>query len=195
MVACVVQDPRIDGQLDERDWYLASLLLALKPSLAPIATFLQEEAPPAKRWEVTGRELAVDVLGRMARAGDDEAAVLLARHAASGSDWASAIRNLAEARVRPERYLAGFLERFADDATLLDELEQQGFDLPGDPTLDALAEANERLRVASRRLSDRRRIRKEERQAARQEHRGRSVKRCPRGAASRPGPAGRGSPV
>lgn len=91
---CVLSDPRHDWQVENRSLYYARLYLDLGGGLEEIEAHLfsaedQFDTDDAR----TG--LALSVLGHLASYGRDDALVLLRRYAATGSNWAWALDELA----------------------------------------------------------------------------------------------------
>ncbi|MFI9630127.1 HEAT repeat domain-containing protein [Streptomyces sp. NPDC052042] len=91
---CVLSDPRHDWQVENRSLYYARLYLDLDGGVEEIERHLfgpedQLHTDDAR----TG--LALAVLGHLAAYGRDDALVLLRRYAATGSNWAWALDELA----------------------------------------------------------------------------------------------------
>ncbi|MFF9062319.1 HEAT repeat domain-containing protein [Streptomyces sp. NPDC101213] len=113
---CVLRDPRHDWQVENRSLYYARLYLDLDGALDEIEAHLfdVEDAFDAEESR-TGLSLAV--LGHLASYGRRDALDLLRRYAASGSNWAWALDELAlrddDAGLRA--LAAPVLARFATD--------------------------------------------------------------------------------
>ncbi|GHH76015.1 hypothetical protein GCM10018793_20940 [Streptomyces sulfonofaciens] len=91
---CVCSDPRRDWQLENRSLYYARLYLDLHGGLEGIERHLFDTEDLLDTDESrTG--LALSVLGHLASYGRRDALVLLRRYAASGSNWAWALDELA----------------------------------------------------------------------------------------------------
>ncbi|MET9698705.1 HEAT repeat domain-containing protein [Streptomyces sp. NPDC006529] len=91
---CVLRDPRQDWQVENRSLYYARLYLDLSGPLGEIEAHLfGAEDLLDDSDSRTG--LALSVLGHLASYGRDDALMLLRRYAASGSNWAWALDELA----------------------------------------------------------------------------------------------------
>ncbi|MFE3519500.1 HEAT repeat domain-containing protein [Streptomyces sp. NPDC059166] len=91
---CVLSDPRHDWQVENRSLYYARLYLDLDGDLTEIERHLQDPEDLLDTDDSrTG--LALAVLGHLASYGRDDALVLLRRYAATGSNWAWALDELA----------------------------------------------------------------------------------------------------
>ncbi|MFI1965046.1 HEAT repeat domain-containing protein [Streptomyces pathocidini] len=91
---CVLRDPRRDWQLENRSLYYARLHLGLDGGLDAIEQHLFDEDDQMDTGEErTG--LALSVLGHLAGYGRQDALLLLRRYAATGSNWAWALDELA----------------------------------------------------------------------------------------------------
>ncbi|MGW1725325.1 HEAT repeat domain-containing protein [Streptomyces sp. NPDC002306] len=114
---CVLRDPRHDWQVENRSLYYARLYLDLGGDLAQIETHLFD-VEDALDTEESRTGLALAVLGHLASYGRRDALELLRRYAASGSNWAWALDELAlrddDAGLRA--LAAPVLARFATDA-------------------------------------------------------------------------------
>uniref|UniRef100_A0AAU2VZQ6 HEAT repeat domain-containing protein n=1 Tax=Streptomyces sp. NBC_00008 TaxID=2903610 RepID=A0AAU2VZQ6_9ACTN len=114
---CVLSDPRHDWQVENRSLYYARLYLDLDGGIEEIERHLGDPDDHLDTDESrTG--LALAVLGHLASYGRDDALALLRRYAATGSNWAWALDELA---VRDDdaglRSLAvPVLARFGTDA-------------------------------------------------------------------------------
>ena len=114
---CVLRDPRHDWQVENRSLYYARLYLDLNGELDEIERHLFDAEDVLDTCESrTGLTLAV--LGHLASYGRRDALELLRRYAASGSNWAWALDELAlrddDAGLRA--LAAPVLARFATDA-------------------------------------------------------------------------------
>ncbi|MGW2825354.1 HEAT repeat domain-containing protein [Streptomyces sp. NPDC001443] len=114
---CVLRDPRHDWQVENRSLYYARLHLDLDGDLDAIEAHLFDAEDAFDTGESrTG--LALAVLGHLASYGRRDALDLLRRYAASGSNWAWALDELAlrddDAGLRA--LAAPVLARFATDA-------------------------------------------------------------------------------
>ncbi|MEV6313415.1 HEAT repeat domain-containing protein [Streptomyces sp. NPDC051840] len=91
---CVLSDPRHDWQVENRSLYYARLYLDLDGDLSEIERHLQD---PEDHLETDDSRtgLALAVLGHLASYGRDDALALLRRYAATGSNWAWALDELA----------------------------------------------------------------------------------------------------
>ncbi|MEV0012443.1 HEAT repeat domain-containing protein [Streptomyces sp. NPDC047973] len=91
---CVLSDPRHDWQVESRSLYYARLYLDLDGDLSEIERHLQD---PEDHLETDDSRtgLALAVLGHLASYGRDDALALLRRYAATGSNWAWALDELA----------------------------------------------------------------------------------------------------
>ncbi|MEU9734706.1 HEAT repeat domain-containing protein [Streptomyces sp. NPDC048002] len=113
---CVLSDPRHDWQVENRSLYYARLYLDLNGELDEIEThlFAVEDVFDAEESR-TG--LALAVLGHLASYGRRDALALLRRYAATGTNWAWALDELAlrddDAGLRA--LAAPVLARFATD--------------------------------------------------------------------------------
>lgn len=113
---CVLSDPRHDWQVENRSLYYARLYLDLNGELDEIERHLFDaEDVLDTRESRTG--LALAVLGHLASYGRRDALALLRRYAASGTNWAWALDELAlrddDAGLRA--LAAPVLARFATD--------------------------------------------------------------------------------
>ncbi|MER6351064.1 HEAT repeat domain-containing protein [Streptomyces sp. NPDC001634] len=114
---CVLRDPRHDWQVESRSLYYARLYLDLNGELDDIEAhlFSAEDVLDTDDWR-TG--LALAVLGHLASYGRRDALELLRRYAASGTNWAWALDELAlrddDAGLRA--LAAPVLARFPADA-------------------------------------------------------------------------------
>ncbi|MFJ7062064.1 HEAT repeat domain-containing protein [Streptomyces griseobrunneus] len=91
---CVVSDPRHDWQVENRSLYYARLYLDLDGGIEEIERHLGD---PDDRTDTDDSRtgLALSVLGHLASYGRDDALALLRRYAATGSNWAWALDELA----------------------------------------------------------------------------------------------------
>ncbi|MDH6626025.1 hypothetical protein M2271_003841 [Streptomyces sp. LBL] len=114
---CVVRDPRHDWQVENRSLYYARLFLDLNGELDEIEAHLFD-VQDVLDTEESRTGLALAVLGHLASYGRRDALELLRRYAASGSNWAWALDELAlrddDAGLRA--LAAPVLARFATDA-------------------------------------------------------------------------------
>lgn len=88
VIACVVDDPRWDRQVENRDDYYATLLIQLHADLQPIVESildLSDKADESMAW------LPVGVLAQMARRGHVAAASALALCVRQGRSWRSCL--------------------------------------------------------------------------------------------------------
>ncbi|MFG2677151.1 HEAT repeat domain-containing protein [Streptomyces sp. NPDC048445] len=91
---CVLSDPRHDWQVENRSLYYARLYLDLDGGIEEIERHLGDSDDHLDTEESrTG--LALAVLGHLASYGRDDALALLRRYAATGSNWAWALDELA----------------------------------------------------------------------------------------------------
>ncbi|MFJ4903815.1 MULTISPECIES: HEAT repeat domain-containing protein [unclassified Streptomyces] len=91
---CVLSDPRHDWQVENRSLYYARLYLDLDGGIEEIERHLGDPDDHLDTEESrTG--LALAVLGHLASYGRDDALALLRRYAATGSNWAWALDELA----------------------------------------------------------------------------------------------------
>jgi hypothetical protein len=92
---CICRDPRWDGQIEQRSVYYARLVRDSRWPLDPIAVHLfgPEDASDTCEYRTN---LAIDVLGALARAGRGEATALLRRYVAEGQNWDSALDEVAD---------------------------------------------------------------------------------------------------
>ncbi|OKK05717.1 hypothetical protein AMK09_36885 [Streptomyces sp. CB02488] len=91
---CVLSDPRHDWQVENRSLYYARLYLDLDGGIEEIERHLGDPDDHLDTGESrTG--LALAVLGHLASYGRDDALALLRRYAATGSNWAWALDELA----------------------------------------------------------------------------------------------------
>ncbi|GAA2995927.1 hypothetical protein JCM13580A_55670 [Streptomyces drozdowiczii] len=114
---CVLSDPRHDWQVENRSLYYARLHLDLDGGVEEIERHLSD---PEDHLDTDDSRtgLALSVLGHLASYGRGDALAVLRRYAATGSNWAWALDELA---LRDDdaglRSLAEpVLARFADDA-------------------------------------------------------------------------------
>ncbi|MGW1890669.1 HEAT repeat domain-containing protein [Streptomyces sp. NPDC002004] len=91
---CVLRDPRHDWQVENRSLYYARLFLDLHGGLGEIERHLFEPED-ALDTDENRTGLALSVLGHLASYGRRDALELLRRYAASGSNWAWALDELA----------------------------------------------------------------------------------------------------
>ncbi|MFG2870578.1 HEAT repeat domain-containing protein [Streptomyces sp. NPDC048338] len=91
---CVLSDPRHDWQVENRSLYYARLYLDLHGGLDAIETHLFA-AEDHLDTEENRTGLALAVLGHLASYGRPDALALLRRYAATGSNWAWALDELA----------------------------------------------------------------------------------------------------
>ncbi|MEV5490990.1 HEAT repeat domain-containing protein [Streptomyces bobili] len=114
---CVLRDPRHDWQVENRSLYYARLYLDLGGDLDEIEAHLFD-VEDAFDTEENRTGLSLAVLGHLASYGRRDALDLLRRYAASGSNWAWALDELAlrddDAGLRA--LAAPVLARFATDA-------------------------------------------------------------------------------
>ncbi|MFD4577355.1 HEAT repeat domain-containing protein [Streptomyces sp. NPDC058417] len=114
---CVLRDPRHDWQVENRSLYYARLFLDLHGGLEEIEAHLFD-VEDAFDTEESRTGLALAVLGHLASYGRRDALDLLRRYAASGTNWAWALDELAlrddDAGLRA--LAAPVLARFATDA-------------------------------------------------------------------------------
>ncbi|MYY05204.1 MULTISPECIES: hypothetical protein [unclassified Streptomyces] len=114
---CVLSDPRHDWQVENRSLYYARLYLDLDGGIEEIERHLSD---PEDHLDTDDSRtgLALAVLGHLASYGRDDALVLLRRYAATGSNWAWALDELAlrddDAGLRS--LAVPVLARFPDDA-------------------------------------------------------------------------------
>ncbi|MBN0047672.1 HEAT repeat domain-containing protein [Streptomyces actuosus] len=114
---CVLRDPRDDWQVENRSLYYARLFLDLSGELDEIEAYLFD-VDDVFDTDESRTGLALAVLGHLASYGRRDALDLLRRYAASGSNWAWALDELAlrddDAGLRA--LAAPVLARFATDA-------------------------------------------------------------------------------
>ncbi|MFC5803896.1 HEAT repeat domain-containing protein [Streptomyces formicae] len=91
---CVLSDPRHDWQVESRSLYYARLYLDLHGGLDEVEAHLFS-ADDHLETDESRTGLALAVLGHLAAYGRDDALALLRRYAASGSNWAWALDELA----------------------------------------------------------------------------------------------------
>ncbi|MBD0711456.1 HEAT repeat domain-containing protein [Streptomyces sp. CBMA291] len=91
---CVLDDPRHDWQVENRSLYYARLYLDLHGGLDRIEAHLFD-AEDHLDTEESRTGLALAVLGHLASYGRQDALLLLRRYAATGSNWAWALDELA----------------------------------------------------------------------------------------------------
>ena len=91
---CVLRDPRHDWQVENRSLYYARLYLDLNGELDEIEAHLFD-VEDVLDTEESRTGLALAVLGHLASYGRRDALALLRRYAASGSNWAWALDELA----------------------------------------------------------------------------------------------------
>lgn len=91
---CVLSDPRHDWQVENRSLYYARLYLDLAGELAAIEAHLFG-AEDHLDTEENRTGLALAVLGHLASYGRQDALLLLRRYAATGTNWAWALDELA----------------------------------------------------------------------------------------------------
>ncbi|MFF5898871.1 HEAT repeat domain-containing protein [Streptomyces argenteolus] len=91
---CVLSDPRHDWQLENRSLYYARLYLDLDGGVEEIERHLWDPEDHLDT-EDSRTGLALSVLGHLASYGRDDALALLRRYAATGSNWAWALDELA----------------------------------------------------------------------------------------------------
>ncbi|MGW8889331.1 HEAT repeat domain-containing protein [Streptomyces sp. NPDC055749] len=91
---CVLSDPRHDWQVENRSLYYARLYLDLDGGIEEIERHLTD---PEDHLDTDDSRtgLALAVLGHLASYGRDDALALLRRYAATGSNWAWALDELA----------------------------------------------------------------------------------------------------
>ncbi|MCF3123893.1 HEAT repeat domain-containing protein [Streptomyces arenae] len=113
---CVLNDPRHDWQVENRSLYYARLYLDLHGGLGEIERHLFD-AEDVLNTDDSRTGLALSVLGHLASYGRQDALELLRRYAASGTNWAWALDELAmrddDAGLRA--LAAPVLARFAPD--------------------------------------------------------------------------------
>nr|WSX72496.1 hypothetical protein OH826_00585 [Streptomyces sp. NBC_00899]WSX81435.1 hypothetical protein OH826_50910 [Streptomyces sp. NBC_00899] len=95
--ACVVTDHRWDRQTEQRDSYLARLILRLDLSLTPIEGHLFGSGGDDDAQEI---ELALHVLALLPFTGRFDAVPVLRRYATEGRHWSSAVEAVEETGVR-----------------------------------------------------------------------------------------------
>ncbi|MEU1471803.1 HEAT repeat domain-containing protein [Streptomyces sp. NPDC005761] len=114
---CVLSDPRHDWQVENRSLYYARLYLDLDGGIEEIERHLWDPDDHLDT-EDSRTGLALAVLGHLASYGRDDALALLRRYAATGSNWAWALDELAlrddDAGLRS--LAVPVLARFPDDA-------------------------------------------------------------------------------
>ncbi|MEU2953602.1 HEAT repeat domain-containing protein [Streptomyces xanthochromogenes] len=91
---CVLSDPRTDWQVENRSLYYARLFLDLDGGLDQIESHLFS-TEDVLDTEDSRTGLALAVLGHLASYGRSDALALLRRYAATGSNWAWALDELA----------------------------------------------------------------------------------------------------
>ncbi|MDV9193295.1 HEAT repeat domain-containing protein, partial [Streptomyces sp. SR27] len=91
---CVLDDPRHDWQVENRSLYYARLYLDLHGGLDEIEAHLFG-AEDHLDTEESRTGLALSVLGHLASYGRQDALLLLRRYAATGTNWAWALDELA----------------------------------------------------------------------------------------------------
>ncbi|MBK3586603.1 HEAT repeat domain-containing protein, partial [Streptomyces sp. MBT57] len=91
---CVVSDPRHDWQVENRSLYYARLYLDLDGGIEEIERHLGDP-DDLTDTDDSRTGLALSVLGHLASYGRDDALALLRRYAATGSNWAWALDELA----------------------------------------------------------------------------------------------------
>src|SRR5437879_3082576 len=88
LLACILDDPRFDRQLERRADYYARLALHVHLSLAPLEDYLQAHTNACAEDYA---RLPLPVLARMAWRGSSEAAAILGRYLSYGPEWVKAI--------------------------------------------------------------------------------------------------------
>ncbi|MDG4864781.1 HEAT repeat domain-containing protein, partial [Streptomyces sp. T-3] len=91
---CVLSDPRHDWQVENRSLYYARLYLDLHGGIEEIERHLFD-AEDVLNTDESRTGLALAVLGHLASYGRGDALALLRRYAATGSNWAWALDELA----------------------------------------------------------------------------------------------------
>ncbi|MFD9498257.1 HEAT repeat domain-containing protein [Streptomyces sp. NPDC060035] len=91
---CVLSDPRHDWQVENRSLYYARLYLDLDGGIEEIERHLWDPEDHLDT-EDSRTGLALSVLGHLASYGRDDALALLRRYAATGTNWAWALDELA----------------------------------------------------------------------------------------------------
>ncbi|WP_393055371.1 HEAT repeat domain-containing protein [Streptomyces sp. LN549] len=152
---CVLSDPRHDWQVENRSLYYARLYLDLDGGIEEIERHLCD-ADDHLDTDDSRTGLALAVLGHLASYGRDDALALLRRYAATGSNWAWALDELAlrddDAGLRS--LAVPVLARFPDNAegraelaaTVRDAYEPRPWRLWAD---DPHASVGARVRAAS----------------------------------------------
>lgn len=138
----ICRDPRWDGQIEQRGVYYARLLRDNRWPLDPISMhlFAPEDASDSDEYRTN---LAIEVLGALARTGRGEAMTLLRRYVAEGQNWDSALDELAD--VPWPQTLAGL-----DDVVLArcSDAELADIAVAGWGPWDGWAERHPRIRHA-----------------------------------------------
>ena len=116
VVECILNDPRVDHQVENRGWFYASLLVRLGVDLTLLRAVYEQPVDPSgddAAW------LTVDVLAQAAEQGVLGAVSELRRYLRSGRDFELGFRELVRFTDHPEA--AGLLEealKMADDEAL-----------------------------------------------------------------------------
>jgi len=123
LVECITQDPRVDGQVESRDNFYATLIIETGMELKPLATHLYDhDDKDQSGWNTP---LTVTTLGSLAKRNYQNSVEILRDYISWGNWWNWAIdelvatKNLAAWTNLDEV----FCKRFSNDESLKEELE------------------------------------------------------------------------
>lgn len=94
LIDCIIRDPRIDSQVEERTGYYAALAHRLELPTQPLAEHLKAHNDTGQNCWVTS--LTIEVLGLLGRRGVTDAARVLRDYVEWGQAWDEAMRELAQ---------------------------------------------------------------------------------------------------
>ena len=147
LVRCVIEDPRTDRQVEDRENYYSELAVALQVDIAPLAAHLF--AKDDGEFDEFRTGLTLGVLSYMARRGCTETIPVLRDYVARGSNWLWALHDLSAIGPDAIDGLADVIAGRFDDGELI---EATGFEVgePWDPWRAVNARLAEAHRQAQR---------------------------------------------
>jgi hypothetical protein len=153
LLRCITNDPRWDSQVEERDDYYASLIVATHMDLGPFEEHLRLNDDQDQSGSRT--PLTVTTLGAVARRGEERAATILTGYIRYGQWWDWAVDEIHRAGFADYSALAGAVAaHFPEDSDLREEIPAYYLDEEPWTTLaaeeDRIARAVAELRALGR---------------------------------------------
>jgi len=126
---CILNDPRLDHQVESRGDYYAQLVLGTGMDLAPLEHRLRNDDD--RDYTESKALLPIETLGALAKRGYRKATRILRDYVRHGFNWEGGLQELSEAGEQAWAGLDEVLrERFPDDASFLREMPWMSEDEP-----------------------------------------------------------------